>query len=254
MKSQIRAGVLVLADVAAIRMLYPDWRHIAAGVRDPGAWIERAGGDAVVSTAAATALWLVAIWLGLALLAVLAGSLPGTPGAIARTVAEAAVPAILHRVIAGVLGVGVLAAPAAALASPGPSPTSSVSSVSATLTSPLPAPSWPTAAGGARPNGATPDWPSNAEPTPAPGGATAPPAAQDDRLQPPAVSESVVVRPGDSLWVIAATRLGRSASDAQVAVAWPRWYGTNRIEIGSDPNLIRPGQILQSPRPAKGSR
>jgi nucleoid-associated protein YgaU len=254
MKPETRVGVVVLADVIAIRMLYPDWRSIAAGLRDPGAWIARAGADTVVSTLAATALWVVCVWLGLALLSVLAGALPGTAGVIARSFASAAVPAILRRAVAGTLGVGILVAPAAALASPVPSPTSSARSASPALPSPLPAPSWPSArAGSAQPTIATPGWPSTAEPIPRPPGGTGPPAARDDRRQPPAANESVVVRPGDSLWVIAAARIGRPASDDQVAVAWPRWYVANRVEIGSDPNLIKPGQILHAPRPAEGS-
>ena len=255
MKSAIRVGSVVLADVAVIGTLYPDWSSVTAGMREPGAWIERTGADTVVGTLAATGLWVVSVWLGLALLAVLAGSLPGTAGAIARTLADVAVPATLHRAIAGVLGIGILAAPAAALASPVPSPTSSASSVSAAPRSPLPALSWPSAsAGSAQPTVATPGWPVDAKPVPRPESATTPPAARDDRRKPPAANESVVVRPGDSLWVIAATRLGRSASKDQVAVAWPRWYAANRVEIGSDPSLIRPGQILHTPRPAEGSR
>jgi nucleoid-associated protein YgaU len=255
MRSAIRVGSVVLADVAAIGMLYPDWRSIAAGTRAPGDWIERAGADTVVSTLAATAMWLVSAWLGLALLAVLTGSLPGTAGAIARTLANVAVPATLHRAIAGILGLGILATPAAALASPVPSPTSSASSVSAASTSPLPAPSWPAAsAGNPQPTVASPRWPTNAEPVPRPESGTPPPVARDDRRKPPAANESVVVRPGDSLWMIAATRLGRPPSDDQVAGAWPRWYAANRAEIGSDPNLIRPGQLLHAPRPAEGSR
>ena len=248
MKSAIRVGSVVLADVAAIGTLYPDWSSVTAGMREPGAWIERAGADTVVGILAATGLWVVSVWLGLALLVVLAGSLPGTAGAIARTLANVAVPATLYRAIAGVLGIGILAAPAAALASPVPSPTSSASSVRA-------APSWPSAsAGSAPPTVATPGWPTDAKPVPRPESGTAPPAAQDDRRKPPAANESVVVRPGDSLWVIAATRLGRPASNDQVAVAWPRWYAANRVEIGSDPSLIRPGQILHTPRPAEGPR
>src|SRR6476469_4859364 len=237
MKHATRVGVVVLADVIAIRMLYPDWRSIAAGLRDPGAWIERAGADTVVSTLAATALWVVCVWLGLALLCVLAGALPGPAGVIARSFASAAVPAILRRAVAGALGVGILVAPAAGLASPVPSPTSPARTASP-----------------AQPTIATPGWPSTAEPIPRPPGGTAPPAARDDDRQPPVANESVVVRPGDSLWVIAAARIGRPASDDQVAVAWPRWYVANRVEIGSDPNLIKPGQILHAPRPAEGSR
>src|SRR5258705_14014480 len=123
MKPETRVGVVVLADVIAIRMLYPDWRSIAAGLRDPGAWIARAGADTVVSTLAATALWVVCVWLGLALLSVLAGALPGTSGVIARTFALAAEPAILRRAVAGTLDAGILVAPAAARASPVPPPT-----------------------------------------------------------------------------------------------------------------------------------
>ena len=256
MRSLTRVGAVIVADVTAIRILYPDWRSIAAGLRDPGEWIDRAGADTVVGTLAATALWVVCVWLGLASLAVAAGALPGTAGAIARGLANAAVPAILRRAVAGALGVGILAAPAAALASPIPSLTSSSSSAGAALTSPLPAPSWPSAsAGSAQPTVATTSGsPGNAEPAPRPPGGSAPPAVRDGHRQPPAANESVVVRPGDSLWVIAAARLGRPASDDQVAVVWPRWYAANRIEIGSDPDLIRPGQILHAPDPAGGLR
>ena len=128
MRPLTRVGAVIVADVTPIRILYPDWRSIAAGLRDPGEWIDRAGADTVVGTLAATALWVVCVWLGLASLAVAAGALPGAAGAIARGLANAAVPAILRRAVAGALGVGILVAPAAALASPIPSPTSSASS------------------------------------------------------------------------------------------------------------------------------
>jgi nucleoid-associated protein YgaU len=65
------------------------------------------------------------------------------------------------------------------------------------------------------------------------------------RTTPPGTE--VVVRPGDSLWLIAARRIGLQPSAAQVAAAWPQWYATNRDTIGDDPNLIRPGQVLQVP-------
>jgi nucleoid-associated protein YgaU len=57
----------------------------------------------------------------------------------------------------------------------------------------------------------------------------------------------VRVRAGDSLWLIAARRLGPSADPAEVAAAWPRWYRTNRALIGDDPDLIMPGQLLTPP-------
>ncbi|WP_285726278.1 LysM peptidoglycan-binding domain-containing protein [Psychromicrobium xiongbiense] len=59
--------------------------------------------------------------------------------------------------------------------------------------------------------------------------------------------QSHVVRPGDSLWSIAARALGPLADDAEIARAWPLWYALNRSVIGEDAHLIQPGQILLAP-------
>jgi nucleoid-associated protein YgaU len=56
-----------------------------------------------------------------------------------------------------------------------------------------------------------------------------------------------VVRRGDSLWRITADELGPRATDAEIAERWPEWYGANRRLIGSDPDLIHPGQVLHTP-------
>jgi nucleoid-associated protein YgaU len=58
---------------------------------------------------------------------------------------------------------------------------------------------------------------------------------------------SYVVRPGDTLWGIAARHLGPRATDADIARDWPRWYAANRIAIGSNPALIHPGLVLHAP-------
>lgn len=58
----------------------------------------------------------------------------------------------------------------------------------------------------------------------------------------------VVVRPGDSLWSIAADLLGPGADDAEVTAAWHRLHAANRARVG-DPDLIRPGQRLLVPEP-----
>jgi hypothetical protein len=55
----------------------------------------------------------------------------------------------------------------------------------------------------------------------------------------PAVRE-VRVAPGDTLWDIAARRLGAGAS-------WPAIYALNRDVIGPDPGVIRHGQRLALP-------
>jgi len=60
-------------------------------------------------------------------------------------------------------------------------------------------------------------------------------------------TDVVVVRPGDSLWTIAAARLPAGSGLEDVARAWPLWFGANRSVIGDDPDLIVPGQHLTPP-------
>ena len=56
---------------------------------------------------------------------------------------------------------------------------------------------------------------------------------------------AVEVAPGDTLWDIAARRLGAGAS-------WPAIYALNRDVIGPAPGLITPGQRLVLPSEAAG--
>ena len=75
---------------------------------------------------------------------------------------------------------------------------------------------------------------------------TAGPAAA--RASAPARGTSyAVVRPGDSLWAIAARDLPDHASPATVAAHWQEIYQANRAVIGADPDLIVPGQRLVLP-------
>ena len=57
----------------------------------------------------------------------------------------------------------------------------------------------------------------------------------------------VVVRPGDSLWRLAAARLPSTATAAEVCALVERLHADNRDVIGPDPDLIRPGQRLVAP-------
>lgn len=61
------------------------------------------------------------------------------------------------------------------------------------------------------------------------------------------LAQAYTVRPGDSLWRIAAAHLPDGASDTAIAEHWPRWYEVNAETIGPDPDRIHPGQRLDSP-------
>lgn len=93
--------------------------------------------------------------------------------------------------------------------------------------------------------------PSQAPPSTTPGSSgpgssrpstTAPATAPDEPEQ-----TTYVVVDGDNLWAIAAEHLPASADDADIAATWPDWYELNRDVIGSDPDLIHPGQVLVAP-------
>lgn len=70
------------------------------------------------------------------------------------------------------------------------------------------------------------------------------------RQTPGTAHAGVTVLAGDTLWDIAARDLGPSASDVEVALHWPRWYQANKAQIGENPNILLPGQILTPPAAA----
>lgn len=52
------------------------------------------------------------------------------------------------------------------------------------------------------------------------------------------------VRPGDTLWDIAAARLPHTTDNVEVDAHWRRIWADNRSTIGRDPDLIHPGTVL----------
>jgi hypothetical protein len=235
---------LAMADLAAIVALRPD-EGLAGKVAAPHAWVAEAGADGAAITLAGAALWVVALWLGAGLLAAVATGLPGRCGQLARTLARVLLPAAVYRVVAGAAGLGVLLAPVAAGAA-GASPSAPDTSSAATLTStpPIPTPTWP---GDPAPL-PTPSWPTTVPGGHAQTGTVPRPDPRAPKSPRPALrSDDVLVRPGDSLWSIAAAQLGRDIVPAEIAVAWPHWYSANRAVIGADPDLIKPGQRLAPP-------
>ena len=57
----------------------------------------------------------------------------------------------------------------------------------------------------------------------------------------------VTVRPGDTLWSLAAGALPDDATDSVVDRTWRAWYAANRRTVGPDPDLLLPGQRLVAP-------
>jgi hypothetical protein len=213
-------------------------------VSHPYLWFAEHGADAVALEISRVALWAVSAWIGLGLIATSASGTPGLRGRVARAVVRRCLPEIGRRMIASTLGTGLVLAPiapaGAGAVTTGGSPVSARPALHQTLNDHArnrvafaPDVGWP----GSRVDPA-PDvpWPTTPS-TPAP---PDPPSTAD-------TDRHVTVRPEDSLWLIAARRLGPSASPAQIAAAWPGWYHANADVIGPDPNLIRPGQILIDP-------
>ncbi len=223
-------GLLVASDAAVLLRARPEFGRLLAGLGAPHVWFARDGVDGALAALALGALWLAAAWLAVGLLAAAAARLPGLAGAAAGALARLLLPRVVRSVLAGSAGLGVLLAPVAAgAAGTGPAaagPTARPAVAARTAT--LPSPTWPLAAGH-----------SPAVDVPPPGWPVDHPAHEP--------ADRVPVHPGDSLWVIAARRLGPRARAADVAAAWPRWYAANRAVIGADPDRLVPGEVLHAP-------
>jgi len=212
-------GLLVLTGLVLSRVA-PHPATVLAAMDDPQKWAGIHGPDAAILTVAVAAAWLLLGWLTLGLAVGLAAALPGAAGRSAHALARVVLPRAIQQAVAVTLGIGlVTAGSSVAAADPGPAgPGSSASS------------------------GASVDWPirppSSPAPPPVPGG---PPRIEDP------ITDDVMVQPGDSLWAIAAHRLGPDATSGEIASAVTSWYQRNRDLIGPDRDLIHPGQRLVPP-------
>jgi nucleoid-associated protein YgaU len=243
-------ALLVLALAPALAFLAP------LGAGSPATPVTDV--TAPLVTAVAWVAWACTAWLGLVVAVTFGAQLPGALGRTAQRVALHVAPASVRALVRVALGVGVaasvLAGPSFAYANPTPPPAASYEWPGgevppAAEPSPLPVPAdldWP----GASPaptttTTATPvAHPAPAAPTVRHATAAAPRAVLSVS---PDRGRDVLVRAGDSLWGIAADRLGSEATDAQIAQAWPRWWAANRVLVGDDPGLILPGTRLTPP-------
>lgn len=168
-----------------------------------------------------------------------------------------ALPAGLRRLITGTVAATVIAGAALPASAEEVYPGWAAPSPTPTLTSPEPS---------ASPSAVVEDASPAAAPVPAPPAAPAAPAAEPaapavvelhaqswapalpSHSSEPATTRAVhVVSRGESLWRIAADRLGSDASTERIAAAWPLIYEANREVIGDNPGLIHPGQRLAIP-------
>ncbi|HEY8717904.1 LysM peptidoglycan-binding domain-containing protein [Pengzhenrongella sp.] len=203
---------------------------------------ERAGGlvrvDQVIElgvlVAGATIAWWLAAGLAAATVCATARGLGGRWAAGERFVARHA-PVVVGRALALAIGAGVGLASGVIPAGAEPAdPPADLGWVA-------------TQAGDGGAGAQTPLSGASGAPQGAPPGAAhvAPPGAAS--VAPPGATGSVTVRPGDSLWAIAADHLPADASATDIAAEWPRWYESSRAVVGGDPDHIQPGQSLTAP-------
>ena len=265
---QLWIPVCTLADAVVLVRLLPNWSGLSAELADPRTWVGQAGPDSAALSLVSALLWLTGLWLAIALLVAAGSVVPGRVGRIAGSVSEVLMPAALRRVIIGTAGACMALSPASAIAVATASPAApATATTTATATAAVMAPAigWPT-------DSAPVAWPSSSSSsesvplrTAAQNGTTRTPSAGvpganrssailRGPASPPAPTPpgppnggDVSVARGDSLWLIAAHRLGPNATDHQIAAEWPLWYAANRQVIGADPDLLIPGQHLAAP-------
>ncbi len=259
-RPEVVVGAITVLVAIAVAWLLAAWAALmcaaAVGSRLPGA----SGAMARRLLTAITPVMLRRVVMTAAGLSVAAGlAACGSPGAVAALQPTTST-AVVTSTPAGAFGID--------LDWPVTVPIAEAPPASA---SEHPAAGQPTAAAPAAPNIEAPDMtPSGATPDPsvaAPAGDTiveptpdpTHPASPRDRDSSTAgprvveeplamgVSSGVVVRPGDSLWSIAAAQLPGDATAARIDAAWRAWYRANRDIIGPNPNLVIPGQVLYAP-------
>ncbi|AOT05174.1 LysM peptidoglycan-binding domain-containing protein [Arthrobacter sp. U41] len=206
-----------------------------------------------------TAGLIVIVWWALSLVIAVAAALLERCGkSRAASAAAKFTPAFMRRLALATVGLQLLAASLATASTPPDRPgTASAAPEASAAWTPTPVP----AASGAPPpavdsgSGSAPAHsaatPAVADPHWRPLGPVVEPGPLAGRplrhQQPGGQAPEVTVRPGDSLWSLSAARLGRYASDVDIALDWPRIYQANRDVIGGNPHLPRPGQVLRLP-------
>jgi nucleoid-associated protein YgaU len=229
--------------------------------------------DSMATAAAGAIAWTAYTWLVVATAATALERVPGVAGRAAGAVAESITSAGSRALLRSALGLAVtapLTIGMAHAATPGGGPAHTVQQPwqqvekpsSVTIGSPVGTTGWhrrgqvePASTvrisdPAGQPRVVVPDRPTTGAATrytEIPTTDRGQPGSHGRVTEPGTSPHRAVVRPGDSLWSIAAAELGADATDARIAVRWPRWYAANQHSIGADPDLIRPGQVLRTP-------
>ncbi len=228
--------LLLAAATGAVVTAVWLWHTIADGLRLWTSGLPTRPDEVLLPLIASGALVGI-LWLGCGVVLEVLTGMPGTIGGWAERAATVLTPRQVRAVIATLLGIGITAGLATGASAVGsaPLPLTAPSPVPAQTPDPevssLPDPGWVPPAPTVRPQ---------------PDVRVLSPVPRDDPADRDSPHE-VVVHRGDSLWAIAARHLGTTASDAEIAEAWPAWYAANRHVIGSDPDLLLPGQVLRAP-------
>jgi LysM domain len=240
------AAALGVLELALVRLAGPPGRQLAVLCR-----LGEVGADPLASLLALLALaaegvdaYLLAV-LGLRLLAVL----PGIAGRLAAGAALLVTPAAIRRALDLLLG-GALLAQATLAPPPARAAAAAPRTAAAGAAWTRPDPGRPGAPAPLPPWLA--DRPRAVAAGPAAAGrprrARRPAAAGDSGGRGAGVAAAHTVRPGDTLWGIAAAHLPPAArSPAAVDRSWRRVYDANRAVVGPDPDLIHPGTRLLLP-------
>ena len=225
----------------ALLLLGPAPAELRSALGDPQGLVDTTGADALVVVGVGALAWLCWAWGALGLLLTAASTVPGWAGQVAAVLLRGVLPAGARRAAALAIGVGLSAVGPTvlpAVLSP------SVAVATASEAAPVVRLDWPAAtpatAPAAEPDGAIPVVDLD---RPAP--------AVDLDWPAPAAGEHVVVR-GDCLWDIAETWLAgqdpaAAVTDADVARAVHAWWQANTDVLGTDPDLLLPGQVLRPP-------
>lgn len=252
------AAVLILGLLLALsgRLLWDGTRRNPDLVSaSPGPGVGEPRLDSLLGLgASAVGLVVVAWWLVTMSLAIASALLEAAGRHGVARWAGAVAPVFMRRLAYAVLGLGIVAGPAAHASSgdldPAWHPTSAeaIHDVPSAIHGPFArtdAPSEPAPAATTRPLPQAAWTPPSSAPIdvlPSRG-----PLVRAELRPVGGPQGAVEVRPGDSLWSIASRHLGPGATPTDVAEAWPLWFEANRAAIGDDPDLIRPGVLLAPP-------